>query len=313
MSRDGRYRWVRANGRTFYDGAGQPVRFDGITQDITARKQAEETVRESEARLRELAENLDREVQVRTRELEDRNRELVRASEGLRDLSSRLLLIQDEERRRIARELHDSAGQTLTALGLELAALKEKLRADLPHAAREVEVSETMLRHLHSEIRTTSYLLHPPLLDEAGLFSALSWYTKGVSERSGIQVDLDMLGSFGRLPRDTELIVFRLVQESLTNIHRHSGSKSAQIRLSRKDHTVTVEVKDEGKGMSAARLAAIRSGGSGVGIRGMRERLHQIRGELHIESSEAGTQILATIPIVEAREENGMEPMRAVI
>jgi PAS domain S-box-containing protein len=299
MAPDGRCRWVRAIGRTFYDASGKPVRFDGITQDITARKQAEQALRESEARHRELAENLEREVQMRTRELEERNKEIVWTSEGLRVLSSRLLLIQDEERRRIARELHDSAGQTLTALSLEMAAIRDRLRADAPDAARQVEGSEELLRQLHSEIRTTSYLLHPPLLDEAGLFSAISWYTRGINDRSGIRVELDMPASFGRLPRDTELVVFRLVQESLTNIHRHSGSKTAQVRLSRQDDLVTVEVCDQGKGIDPARLAAIRSGGSGVGIRGMRERLHQLRGELRIESSDAGTQVVASIPIAQ--------------
>ncbi len=316
MAPGGRYRWVRATGRTFYDETGRPVRFDGITLDVTARKQAQEALRESEARYRELAEDLDRQVQIRTRELEERNQELIRASEGLRELSSRLLLIQDEERRRIARELHDSAGQTLTALALEMAALKDKVCADAPDAARQAEGAEELLRHLHSEIRTTSYLLHPPLLDEAGLFSALSWYTRGVSDRSGIRVDLEMTSSFGRLPRDMELIVFRLVQESLTNIHRHSGSKTAQVRLMREDQLVTVEVCDQGKGIDPMRLAAIRSGGSGVGIRGMRERLHQLKGELRIEASEPGTKILATIPIPArsaGEEESGIEPLRAAM
>jgi len=315
MAPDGRFRWVRANGRTFYDEAGKPVRFDGITQDITARKQAEAALRDSETRYRELAENLDREVQMRTLQLQERNLEIMRASEGLRDLSSRLLLIQDEERRRIARELHDSAGQTLTALGLEMAAMKENVRADAPGIVRQVEGAEGLLQQLHTEIRTTSYLLHPPLLDEAGLFSALSWYTRGINDRSGIEVRLDMPSTFGRLPRDTELIVFRLVQESLTNIHRHSASKTAQVRLTREDQLVTVEVKDQGKGIPPERLAAIRSGGSGVGIRGMRERLHQLKGELKIESSEAGTQVLATIPIPEkaCEGENVVQPVRALI
>ncbi len=314
MAADGRYRWVRANGRTFYDEAGKPVRFDGITQDITLRKQAEEALRESEARYRSLAENLDREVQVRTTELQKRNEEMVRASEGLRDLSTRLLLIQDEERRRIARELHDSAGQLLTALGMELAAIKARARQVAPDLAKQAEGAEDLVQQLHSDIRTTSYLLHPPLLDEAGLSSAVSWYVRGMTERSGIEVGLDMSAGFGRLPRDMELIVFRLVQESLTNIHRHSGSKKAEIRLTRKDDLVTVEVRDDGKGIPPRRLAEIRSGGSGVGIRGMRERLHQLKGEFRIESSPSGTQILATIPISPVdQESSGMEPIRAAM
>ncbi len=314
MGPNGRYRWVRAIGRTYYDAAGKPISFDGITQDITARKQAEEALRASETRYKELAENLDREVQARTRELESRNEEMARATQGLRELSSRLLLIQDEERRRIARELHDSAGQILTALGLELAAIHERAKQSSAELARQVEGADGLVRQLHSDIRTTSYLLHPPLLDEAGLSSALSWYVRGMSERSGINVELDMEPNFGRLPRDMELIVFRLVQESLTNIHRHSGSKTAKIRMRRDDQAVAVEIQDRGRGMAPGRLAAIRSGGSGVGIRGMRERLHQLRGELKIESTEEGTSVFATIPIpLDSDEANGMEPARAAV
>lgn len=314
MGPNGRYRWVRAIGRTLYNSDGEPISFNGITQDITARKQAEDAVRASETRYKELAENLDLQVQARTRELEARNEEMARATEGLRELSSRLLLIQDEERRRIARELHDSAGQILTALGLELAAIRDRAKASSVDLARQVEGADDLVRQLHSDIRTTSYLLHPPLLDEAGLSSALSWYVRGMSERSGIQVELDIAKDFGRLPRDMELIVFRLVQESLTNIHRHSGSKTARIRMKRDDQAVEVEIQDQGKGMAPGRLAAIRSGGSGVGIRGMRERLHQLRGELKIESSNGGTSVFATIPIVQdSDEESGMEQARAVM
>jgi two-component system, NarL family, sensor kinase len=169
---------------------------------------------------------------------------------------------------------------------------------------------------LHREIRTASYLLHPPLLDETGLFSALSWYVQGLTERSGLDLTLDLSEEFGRLPHDMELVVFRLVQECLTNIHRHSGSKAASIRIVREGNLLTVDIQDQGKGMSAARLAEIQSQGSGVGIRGMRERLRQFQGTLNIESGSSGTRVLVTIPIPKtggSTEQSGIEPQQALV
>jgi PAS domain S-box-containing protein len=312
---DGRERWVRAIGRTFYDDTGKPVRFDGITQDITARKQAEDALRASESRLRDLAENLDREVQARTAELRARSAQILHASRGLKELSGRLLQIQDEERRRVARDLHDSAGQMVTALDLELGSLTEDIRKSAPQLTGKIESAQELVQQLHREIRTTSYLLHPPLLDEAGLNSALSWYVQGIAQRSGIGIQLDISEGFGRLPRDLELAIFRLVQESLTNIHRHSGSKTAAIRLLRSGESVFVEILDEGKGIGDGRLEKILEGGSGVGICGMRERLRQFGGELQIESGERGTRVFVNILVMKASgsEENGMEPIRAAM
>jgi PAS domain S-box-containing protein len=309
---DGRHKWIRAVGRTFYDETGQPKRFDGITMDVTARKRAEDALRASESRFRDLAQNLDREVQARTAELRSRNLQMLHAAEGLKELSGRLLQIQDEERRRVARDLHDSAGQMVTALDLELGSLTEEIRRDAPQLSKKVESFQTLVQQLHREIRTTSYLLHPPLLDEAGLNSALSWYVQGVSQRSGIEIQLDVAEGFGRLPRDLELAIFRLVQESLTNIHRHSESKTAAIRLARRDETVSVEIQDEGKGIATERLEKILEGGSGVGISGMRERLRQFGGELQIESGKSGTRVSVTIPVVNTFTESGVETVRTV-
>jgi len=291
-------------------------RFAVLYDDITPRKMAEHAVRASENRYREQADNLEREARARTRELEQRTLEVVRKSEGLRSLSARLLRIQDEERRRIARELHDSAGQLIAALGMELSKLEQEVKKSAPQLTKWIEESEELVQQLHKEIRTTSYLLHPPLLDEAGLFSALSWYTSGLTQRSGLEVRLEMTEDFGRLPRDIELAVFRLIQESLTNIHRHSGSKTATIRVSRADDSVEVEVRDQGKGMNPDELQKIREGGSGVGIRGMRERLGQFGGELRINSSERGTQVLVTIPVPQGAGleiDDGYEPERIAI
>ena len=180
---------------------------------------------------------------------------------------------------------------------MNLAQLVRKTGRTVPELATEAETIQEMVQQLHRDIRTTAYLLHPPLLDENGLYSALSWYTQGLVERSSLEITLDISQDFGRLPRDIELVVFRLVQECLTNIHRHSGSKTANIRIAREDRQIVVEILDRGQGMSAQRLAEIQSGGSGVGIRGMRERLSQFKGEMRIESDNTGTRILVSIPV----------------
>jgi PAS domain S-box-containing protein len=251
--------WILGRFQCFKDSAGNPFRLAGVNIDITARKEAEE-------KYRGLVETLDAEVRARTRELDERNAEVLRQSEHLRKLSWRLLRAQDEERRHIARELHDTAGQTLTVLGINLAQLVQKAGRTAPELAAEAEMTQEMVQQLHRDIRTTSYLLHPPLLDENGLHSALSWYIQGLAERSELRISLDISPDFGRLPRDMELAVFRLVQESLTNIHRHSGSKTATIRIARDASQITVYIEDAGCGMPPQRLAEIQSGGSGVGM-----------------------------------------------
>jgi len=262
------------------------------------RKRSEEALRQSEDRFRKLSETLDAEVRARTTELEARNVDVLRQAELLRDLSWRLLRTQDNERRHVARELHDSAGQTLTVLGMNIAGLVAEARQHSPELASQVEETQRLIQQLNQEIRTTSYLLHPPLLDEGGLSPALGWYVKGVADRSGLDIRLGIADELGRLPRDMELVVFRLVQECLPNIHRHSGSKSASIQLARRDETLFLEVQDEGKGITPERVAEIQSRGSGLGIRGMRERVRQYAGELNIDSGTAGTRILVTIPIL---------------
>jgi PAS domain S-box-containing protein len=260
-----------------------------IARDITQRKRIERELRESEGRYRTLADALDTQVQFRTQELERRNSEL-------RELSGRLLESQDAERRHMARELHDSAGQTLTAIGLHLARISEDTKND-PALAKDVQNTEELVQHLAREIRTTSYLLHPPLLDETGISSALSWYVQGLAERSSLEIDLQVSDNFGRLPSEMEIVIFRLVQECLTNIHRHSGSKIARIRVEREENTIHIKVEDQGRGMSPERLAAIQSQGTGVGIRGMRERVRHLHGDLVIESNGSGTKVYATLPL----------------
>src|SRR5580692_628096 len=272
------------------DASGKIIGASKIARDITQRKRIERELRESEERYRTLADALDTQVQFRTQELERRNSEL-------RELSGQLLESQDVERRHIARELHDSAGQTLAALGMSLARLAQDAKKNPDQLAKGIEDAEGLVQHLTQEIRTTSYLLHPPMLDEVGISSALSWYVQGLAERSGLQIDLKVPENFGRLPSEMELLIFRLVQESLTNIHRHSGSKTALIRIEREGDIVQVRVEDQGGGMSPERLAEIQSRGTGVGIRGMRERVRHFLGDLVIESNDSGTKVHATLPL----------------
>jgi PAS domain S-box-containing protein len=278
------------------DSAGKIVGASKIARDVTQRKRVEQALHESEARFRLLADALDTQVQFRTQELQRRNAEIVHQAERLRDLSGRLLLIQDEERRHIARELHDSAGQTLVALGMNLAQLAEDAKHNPAQLAKGVADAQDLVQHLTQELRTTSYLLHPPMLDESGLSYALHWYVQGLAERSELNIELKIPENFERLSPELELIIFRLVQECLTNIHRHSGSKTALIRVVREADSIHVEVQDHGTGMSEERFAEVKSQGTGVGIRGMRERVRQAHGELTIESNALGTRIFAKFP-----------------
>jgi PAS domain S-box-containing protein len=227
------------------------------------------------------------------------------------DDMSRLMKAQDEERRRIARELHDSAGQTLAVLGIGLSRLVQRAEGTTPELAKEGKDIEAIVRQLSREIRTASYLLHPPLLDESGLASALNWYVDGLAERSNIAITLDVDENVGRLPSDMELAIFRVVQECLTNIHRHSESKNALIRVARDGESVRTEVRDHGKGMSRERLVEIQSKGSGVGITGIRERIRSFHGELKIESNDSGTSVTVTIPMPKENPSAPHEPLQA--
>jgi PAS domain S-box-containing protein len=257
---DGAVRWVHGLGNLEFNTEGQPARMFGVIQDITERKQAEES---------------------------------------LRQLSGRLLHLQDEERRRIARELHDTTGQSLAALTMNLSVLGASATTLEPKARKALFQSLALAESSSREIRTLSYLLHPPLLDEVGLISAVRWYTDGFSQRSGIAVDLDITSELGRLPSDVEITLFRIVQEALTNAHHHAASKSVRIRFERISSEVSLEIKDKGHGIPPETLKSIRIGSAkiGVGIAGMRERVNQLGGRLEINSSKRGTSVTAILPV----------------
>jgi signal transduction histidine kinase len=226
--------------------------------------------------------------------VEERTLELSRRTEEVRELSVKLMRLQDEERRRLARELHDSTGQMLAAMKMVLDEMRIEAKGEKITAlvSETIEMNDEMSRQL----RTMSYLLHPPLLDEAGLHSALKWYTQGFSERSAISVDLQVSDGFGRLPQEMEIALFRVVQECLTNIHRHSGSPTATVRLNRLSQCIDVEVSDIGKGIEPDRLSKGKAV-FGVGMMGIQERMRQFGGSVAIDSSEKGTTVVATIPL----------------
>jgi PAS domain S-box-containing protein len=220
------------------------------------------------------------------------------AEKALRGLSTRLLQLQDEERRRIARELHDAIGQNLTALVMNLTLAHKSANKRNPKARQAISGSLEMAERCLDEMRTLSYLLHPPLLDEDGLGSALAWYVKGFTERSGIKTDLKVSSNFGRLSQEVETTLFRVVQESLSNVHRHSKSPTASIRLSRRATGVKLEITDKGQGLPTQALhSGIQNSGQlGVGIMGMSERAKQLGGRLEIDSSRRGTTVRVVIP-----------------
>jgi signal transduction histidine kinase len=180
---------------------------------------------------------------------------------------------------------------------MQLAKIADFAKQNPSQTKKDVEDCQQLVRQLSQEIRTTSYLLYPPLLDETGLSQALSWYIDGLSQRSGLEVHLGIPAGFGRLPRDMELIVYRLMQECLTNIHRHSGSKSAHIRIRHEGDKLSLEIQDAGRGISPEKMSLLQSQGGGVGIRGMRERIRQFHGTMKITSNPSGTTISFEFPI----------------
>lgn len=269
VRKDGSRFWASAVLTALRDPQGRLIGYSKITRDLTAHKQAEEALRESER--------------------------------SLRQLSTQLLRIQDEERRRLGRELHDSAGQYLAVLKMRLDMLESSsgLDDDLRHRLTEcIQLSTEAIR----EVRTTSYEMYPPMLDEAGLRSAIPWFLDGFRERSGVDISFEIPEDFKRPSRDVELAVFRVLQESLTNIRRHSGSSSAYVRVDMQDGMMSLQVADQGKGIPREVLDALNQGSLGklgIGLRGMKERMRQLGGSLEISSNGHGTIVTATVPVGE--------------
>jgi len=247
------------------------ARLEGDTQ-IAAHKRTETALRETQA-------SMEVDSAARAAQLEQ--------------LSARLIHLQDEERRRLARELHDSAGQYLAGIQMNLSALLRPNSGLQDTARARISDSMDMAKLCTSEIRTISYLLHPPLLDETGLRSAISWYVEGFAERSGIRVELEIPENLGRLPSETETALFRVMQQSLANIHRHSGSPVAVIRIEVDDQAVNLEIRDEGHGFPPEVLTGFLSGTHlvGIGMAGMRERIRDMGGRFGVRSSEQGASI----------------------
>ena len=259
--------------------------------ETTARQQAE-AAEKARSELAQLNATLEIRVNERTAELRI-------ANEGLRELSGRLMQLQDEERRRIARELHDSIGQLLAAISMNMSAVEPELVKVSPEAKKAFIENRSFVQQILQGIRTISHLLHPPLLDESGLPSALRWYVEEFGQRSGINVNLEFSPGFDRFAPELETAVFRIVQEGLGNIHRHSQSPTADIRVTANGKCISLEIRDAGRGIPPEKQEQISLGiRTGVGLRGMRERITQMGGQLKIESDSSGTTIRATLPCV---------------
>jgi PAS domain S-box-containing protein len=251
---------------------------------------------------------LQRDEHGRPRRVLEVNRDITarrEAEESLRNLSARLLQLQDEERRRIARELHDTTGQSLAALAIHLSAVSERIAGKDPVASDILREALGLSQEASDQTRTLSYLLYPPTLDFSGLKSALEWFVDGFTQRSKIKVDLDLALGEERVPQSLETALFRIVQESLTNMYRHSGGTLATVRGRRQGNTVSLEISDNGKGIPPELLASLRGSGGqvGVGIRGMRERARQLGGKLRIKSSDSGTTVMVALPLPEVTKD----------
>jgi PAS domain S-box-containing protein len=276
-------RWINMRGRIRRDLSGRPLRIVGLQIDTTRMKRVEEDLKRAH-------DDLEGRVLTRTAELRV-------AEDHLRRLSGHLMQSQDDERRRIARELHDGLGQYLVASKMSLDVLSMSLSRDADAAERLADAIKQIETAI-GETRTISHLLHPPLLDEVGLESALVWYAEGFAKRSGLPVNVEIAPSIGRLPTDVETALFRVVQECLTNVHRHSGSPSASVRLFRNEDELRLEVRDEGSGMPVTPAAGDSARPApGVGLQGIRERVLQLHGKVEVVSSIGkGTTVIVTLP-----------------
>jgi len=264
-------------------------------------RRAEEDLRQAHAGLELKVARRTEQLSLMNRALQDEIGERRQAEDSLRQLSTRLLRVQDEERQRLARDLHDSTAQSLAGLSMNLAVAQECREALDERSRTALDESEALAQRCSREIRSLSYLLHPPLLTEVGLVAAVRWCADGFAQRSGIAVELDLSDGFGRLPVDVENALFRIVQECLANVQRHSGSPTARIRLQREGRRVALEVRDEGCGMPPGLMSRGDAVGSlGVGLLGMRERVRQLGGLFDIDSGARGATVRVQIVLPRA-------------
>jgi PAS domain S-box-containing protein len=274
VKKDGSAFWASVIITTLRDSDGNLTGFAKVTRDMTQRREAEQHIQ-----------NLNKELRQRISQLDESQRIIELRTLELQKLSTRVMQIQDEERRRVARELHDDLGQQLAGL---------KMMLDKTCSEEVSQVLESAI----SSVRNLSYLLHPPLLDETGLRAALHWFVDGLTKRSSIKIQLSLSPrDFPRLSSDIETTIFRVVQESLTNVYRHANSDSARVEIDKRGEWILVRVRDYGKGVPAAITGVTPLQHQGVGIGGMRERLRQLGGELAIYRSEPGTLVEAKIPL----------------
>jgi PAS domain S-box-containing protein len=292
IRKDGSKFWANVTITALRDPRGNLVGFAKVTRDVTEKREAHEALRRAN-------QELEREVQERRAA----EQQLQISEQSLRHLSRHLLRSQDEERKRIGRELHDSVGQYLAVLKMHLDSVKHASAPEGERLASQISNCSALAEDCIKEVRTISYLLYPPMLEEMGLRSAISWYLDGFAQRSGIQTTLDIDPDLPRLSRDVELAFFRVLQESLTNVHRHSGSPTVRVCLSMSPEFVKLEVADEGKGIPPEILTESKLDSMtalGVGLRGMTERVRQLGGNFEVSASPQGTTVRATIP----RQEN---------
>jgi signal transduction histidine kinase len=272
-SRDGAYRWFRSRAVPIRDLEGKIVKWYGTCSDIHDSKLLEKSIRDNAIELEKLVD---------------------RRTDELRRLSVRLMTTQDQERRRIARDLHDGLGQELAVAKMVLD--KMLLQKPVPPQEQTWAQASSIVDRAIQQVRTMSHLLHPPLLDEVGLLSALAWYVEGLTKRSGIETFLDVQPpDFPRLVPEVETAIFRIVQEALTNVFRHSGAHKVWITLNQKDGLIIVAVLDDGKGIDK-RVADLRPESVGVGIGGMKQRAKEFGGELRLTNADPGTLLELRIP-----------------
>jgi PAS domain S-box-containing protein len=286
---DGSRFWADVTITSLHDREARLLGFVEVVRDVTERMQAHRALERTN---QELASEIKKKTEAQGRLQESEN--------SLRGLSLDLLGVQDEERRRIGRELHDSVGQSLAMLKVKLEVLRTSSQAAEPRGrkrlGRELEECDRLVDDSIHDTRTVAYLLYPPMLDEMGLTHAVTWFVDGFARRSGIEITSELADGFPRLAPETELVIYRILQESLTNVHRHSGSRTAHVRLGVSDGAVVLEVADSGRGLGSS--GSGEPGKWGVGLRGMHERVQHLGGRLELTSRNGGTTVIASLPLV---------------